>query len=392
VTKGAYDVVLLPGDGIGPEVIAEGQKVLEALLERGGPTLHLTTVQGGGQYYQKHGTEWEPGGREKAVAADAILLGAVGWPGVSLPDGNIAGHGLVLGMRFGLDLYANVRPCQLHPGVLHHIGKEFKQVWKPENVDMVIFRENTEGLYAPIHGDLTRGGATEVAIDTRIITAKGAERIIRRAFEHARTRPRGAPEDGVKRVTCVDKSNVLRGCQFFRETFDRVAQEFPGIEKDYAYVDAFTQWLIRQPEHYNVVVTTNMMGDIVTDLASSLQGGMGFAAGGNEGDEHAMFEPIHGSAPKYTGKNQVNPFATFEAVVMMLEWLGEKHHDAPLIEQSIHLRTAIQEALLSGQARTYDQGGKATTSEAGDRVVAAIRQGRSARSRPSGAAAKPGAR
>lgn len=373
MTKGTYDVVLLPGDGIGPEVVAEGSKVLNALGENGGPKIRTETVLGGGQYYQKHGSEWEPGGREKAVAADAILLGAVGWPGVNLPDGNIAGHGLVLGMRFGLDLYANVRPCQLHAGVLHHIGKEFKQVWKPENVDMVIFRENTEGLYAPAHGELARGGSTEVVLDTRIITAKGAERIIRRAFEHARARPRGAPEDGVKRITCVDKSNVLKGCQFFRATFDRIGEEFPEIERDYALVDAFTQWIIRQPEHYNVVVTTNMMGDIVTDLASSLQGGMGFAAGGNEGDRHAMFEPIHGSAPKYTGKNQVNPFATFEAVQMMLDWLGDRHHDEALHAQAARLRGAISQVLKEGTARTYDQGGKATTSEAGDRVAAAVR-------------------
>ena len=377
MTKGAYDVVLLPGDGTGPEVVREGRKVLEALLEGGGPRLVLSEVQGGAQYYQKHGSEWEPGGRERAVKADAILLGAVGWPGVSLPDGNIAGHGLVLGMRFGLDLYSNIRPCKLYPGVKHRIGKEFKQVWRPEDVDLTFFRENTEGLYAPAHGELTRGGATEVVLDTRIITQKGSERIIRRAFEKARATPRGAPEDGARRVTCVDKSNVLKGCQFFRATFDRIGkEEFPEIERDYAYVDAFTQWLIRQPEHYHVVVTTNMMGDIVTDLASSLQGGMGFAAGGNVGDEHAMFEPVHGSAPKYAGKNQVNPFATFEAVAMMLEWLGDRYHDPSLLEMRGRLTTAMASVLAAGSARTYDQGGTATTRDAGDRVAEAIRGGK----------------
>ncbi|MDE1820121.1 MAG: isocitrate/isopropylmalate dehydrogenase family protein [Euryarchaeota archaeon] len=381
MTKGAYDVVLLPGDGTGPEVVHEGRKVLEALMENSSPRLHLTEVQGGAQYYQKHGSEWEPGGRERATKADAILLGAVGWPGVSLPDGNIAGHGLVLGMRFGLDLYANVRPCKLHAGVLHRIGKEFKQVWRPENVDMTIFRENTEGLYSPAHGELSRGGATEVVLDTRIITQKGSERIIRRAFEKARATPKGAPEDGVRRVTCIDKSNVLKGCQFFRATFDRIGrEEFPEIERDYAYVDAFTQWLIRQPEHYHVAVATNMMGDIVTDLAAALQGGMGFAAGGNIGDEHAMFEPVHGSAPKYAGKNQVNPFATFEAVAMMLGWLGDRYHDPSLLELEGRLHAAIERVLAEGTAMTYDQGGNVTTSQAGDRVAEAVRSSKPAAS------------
>ena len=371
-----YDVVLLPGDGTGPEVIREGQKVLEALQEDGVSRLRFTPVSGGAQYYQAHGTEWEPGGEARTRQADAILLGAVGWPGVSLPDGNIAGHGLVLGMRFGLDLYANIRPCRLYPGVLHRIGSEFQQVWSPQDVDMVFFRENTEGLYTPAHGTLTRGGSTEVAIDNRIITRKGSERIIRRAFEAARRRPRGAPEDGVKRVTCVDKANVLAGCRFFREVFSEVAREFPDIETEFSYVDAFAQWLVRQPAHYNVVVTTNMMGDIVTDLASVLQGGMGFAAGGNVGDHHGMFEPVHGSAPKYAGKNQVNPFATFQAAILMLEWLADRHHDEGLRSDAQRLERAVTETLQSGRARTYDQGGTARTSDVGDRVVEALRGGK----------------
>ncbi|HLM70885.1 MAG TPA: isocitrate/isopropylmalate family dehydrogenase, partial [Thermoplasmata archaeon] len=222
-------------------------------------------------------------------------------------------------------------------------------------------------------GRLRRGDETEVAIDTRIITRKGSERVIRYAFELARSRSRGAPEDGVRRLTCVDKSNVMEGCRFFRETFDRVAAEYPEIERDYAYVDAFAQWLVRNPEHYNVVVATNMMGDIITDLAAVLQGGMGFAAGGNIGTDHAMFEPVHGSAPKYAGKNQVNPFATFFAVEQMLRWLAERHSDPRLLGQADRLEHALSRTLAEGHARTYDQGGTLTTSEAGDRVAAAIR-------------------
>ena len=245
-----------------------------------------------------------PKERPPPERADAILLGAVGWPGSFLPNGDIAGRALGLGLREGLDLYANVRPCRLYPGVKHRISGAFREVWSPEHVDMVIVRENTEGLYTPARGRLRRGGDTEVAVDTRVITRKGAERVIRYAFELARQRPRGAPEDGVKRVTCVDKANVLEGCRFFREIFEQVGREYSEIEREYAYVDAFTQWLVRNPEHYNVAVATNMMGDIITDLASVLQGGMGFAAGGNVGTDHAMFEPVHGSAPSTRGRTR----------------------------------------------------------------------------------------
>ena len=371
--EAGYQIVLLPGDGTGPEVVREGRKVLDALAENDRARWHLDERPGGAQYYAKHGREWEPETPKVVHDADAVLLGAVGWPGVSLPSGDIAGAALVLGLRRDLDLYANVRPCKLYPGVLHRISGEYRQVWSPDKVDMVIVRENTEGLYTPAHGELARGGETEVAVDTRIITKKGAERVIRYAFELAQQRPHGAPEDGKKRVTCVDKSNVLQGCRFFRSTFDRVAKEYPAIERDYAYVDAFTQWVVRNPEHYDVVVSTNMMGDIITDLAAVLQGGMGFAAGGNVGVDHGMFEPVHGSAPKHAGKNQVNPFATFFAIEMMLRWLGDRRGDASLHRQADRLERTVAKVLAAGTARTYDQGGTATTSDAGDRVAEAVR-------------------
>jgi 3-isopropylmalate dehydrogenase len=166
----------------------------------------------------------------------------------------------------------------------------------------------------------------------------------------------------------------MEGCRFFRETFDRVAVDYPEIERDYAYVDAFAQWLVRNPEHYNVAVATNMMGDILTDLAAVLQGGMGFASGGNIGSEHAMFEPVHGSSPKYAGKNQVNPFATFFAVEQLLRWLGGHRADPRLVRQADRLERSLARTLASGNARTFDQGGTVTTEEAGDRVVEAIRK------------------
>jgi isocitrate/isopropylmalate dehydrogenase len=373
VKDAGYEVAVFAGDGTGPEVVREGVKALGALAEGGPAPWRLTEYSGGGQYYLRSGREWDPEGEAAAGRADAILLGAVGWPGGTLPNGDLAGRALVLGLRETLDLYANVRPCRLYPGVLPRISGEFREVWSPKNVDLVIVRENTEDLYTPARGRLRRAGETEVAIDTRVITRKGAERVVRYAFELARARSQGAPGDGVRRVTCVDKSNVMEGCRFFRETFDRVAAEFPEIERDYAYVDAFAQWLVRNPERFNVVVATNMMGDIITDLAAVLQGGMGFASGANVGDGHGMFEPVHGSAPKYAGKNQVNPFATFFAVEQMLRWLGERHGDRRLVEQADRLDRAAAGPLRDGRARTYDQGGTASTSEVGDLLAAAIR-------------------
>jgi isocitrate/isopropylmalate dehydrogenase len=370
-----YEIAVFPGDGTGPEVVREGLRVLDALGEKGPAPWRVTEYPGGGQYFLRTGREWEPDGEAAAHRADAILLGAVGWPGATLPNGDIAGRALVLGLRESLDLYANVRPCRLYPGVKHRISGEYREVWSPKNVDMVIVRENTEDLYTPARGRLRRGGETEVAVDTRIITRKGAERVVRYAFELARARQRGAPADGVRRVTCVDKANVMEGCRFFRETFDRVGAEYPEIERDYAYVDAFTQWLVRNPERYNIVVSTNMMGDIITDLASVLQGGMGFASGGNIGTEHAMFEPVHGSAPKYAGKNQVNPFATFFAVEQMLRWLGDRHDDARLRSAADRLERAIASVLRAGHSLTYDQGGAVTTSGAGELMASAVRSG-----------------
>lgn len=370
-----YRIALLPGDGTGPEVIRAGRRVLDAVAEGAASPWKIEEYEAGALYYRDHGKEWAPGAEEAARSADAILLGAVGWPGVSLPNGDIAGAGLIFGLRFGLDLFANVRPCRLYPGVRHRVSGEWKQIWTPENVDFVIVRENTEGLYTPIRGALSRGGDTEVAVDTRVITRKGAERVIRYAFELSRRRSRGAPEDHKRRVTCVDKANVLRGCQFFREVFEEVGKQYPDIEREYAYVDAFTQWMVRNPEHYDVAVTTNMFGDIVTDLAAVLQGGMGFAAGGNIGLKHGMFEPVHGSAPKHAGKNEINPFATFSAIEMMFRWLGELHEDSRMIDQANRVERAIAQVLAAGTAQTYDQGGAVTTSEAGVRVAEAIRSG-----------------
>ena len=355
-----YDIALLPGDGTGPEVLAATRGVLDVACERFGLTLDLTEHQCGAQYYQKHQAEWAPGAFEATKEADAILLGAIGWPGVSLPDGNIAGVGVIFGLRFGLDLYANVRPTKLYPGVPHKIHGRFGQVWDADKVDMVILRENTEGLYTQAKGALERGGVAEVAIDNNVITRKGSERISRMAFELARTR-KGAPGDGKHRVTCIDKANVLAGSRLFRAAFDDVGAAYEDIERDYAYVDAFTQWLIRNPEYYDVCVTSNMLGDIVTDLAAVLQGGMGMAPSGNIGDRHAMFEPVHGSAPKHAGQDRVNPVACILASSMMLDWLGRQHNDEQAAQAAQAIEGAVAQVLSEGKTLSYDLGGSAGT-------------------------------
>lgn len=367
----AYKLVLLPGDGTGPEVMREAEKVLDAVQDAFGVGFDRIPIPCGGRYYLDTGTEWPEGSFESCKAADAVLLGAVGIPEAFLPSGEIAGAGVLFGLRFGLDLYANVRPTKLYPNVRHKVHEAFKQVWESGKVDFVIVRENTEGLYTPTRGYLDRGGTKELAVDSRVITRKGAERVIRFAFELSRTR-KGNPADGKRRVTCVDKSNVTAGCKLFRAVYDEVAAGYPDVQRDYAYIDAFQQWLVRTPEAYDVAVTSNMFGDIATDLAAVLQGGMGMAAGGNVGDAHAMFEPVHGSAPKHAGKDIVNPIAMILASQMMLEWLGRRKDDQALLKAGAAVERAVEVVLREGKSLTYDLGGQAKCSEVGTAVAKAI--------------------
>jgi 3-isopropylmalate dehydrogenase len=357
-----YHVVCLPGDGIGPEVMAEGLKVLRAVADVLKIEFRFEEIPCGGKYFLDHGKhrDWPDGSDEKCARADMILLGAVGWPSpmgngpTLMENGHMAGHSAVLGNRMRLDLYANVRPVRLYPGVHHRIHGKSRHVWEPSQVDIIFVRENTEGLYSPTGGILAPGNIAQVGIDTRVITRRGSERVIRRAFEICRSKKRGAPSDGKKRVTCIVKDNVLHGCRVFRDIFFEIGKDFPEIEKETAIVDAFTQWLVTKPEGYDVCVTTNMFGDIVTDLASVLQGGMGMAAGANVGDEHGMFEPIHGSAPKYTGLDKGNPMAMILAVHQGLLWLGGRRRDPKLEKAAEAIERAVMKVLERGAPLTYD--------------------------------------
>jgi 3-isopropylmalate dehydrogenase len=367
-----YKIAVLSGDGTGPEVIFEAKKVLNSVQDVFGLNFEIMDIPCGKDYYKETKREWPDNAFQICRdEADAILLGAVG-PHKKRPlDKPNEGSSMLFGLRFGLDLYANVRPVRLYPNVRHKISNEFKQVWDPKNVDFVVIRENTEGLYVPSRGVVSRNESVELAIDNRIITRKGAKRVIKFAFELASLRD-GNPKDGKRKVTCVDKSNVLQGCLLFRSIFDKVAKNYPEIDKDYAFVDAFSQWILRKPECYDVAVMPNIFGDIITDLAAVLQGGMGMAASGNIGDDHAMFEPVHGSSPKYAGKDTVNPIAAILSVHMMLRWLGAKKRNKKLILASRSIERAVASVLSEGKTLTYDLGGSAGCSHVGDAISARI--------------------
>jgi 3-isopropylmalate dehydrogenase len=368
--KDTYELVLLPGDGIGQEVVAEARALLELLGPSIGVGFALEEIPCGGKFYLEHGTrDWPEGAEERCRAADAILLGAVGWNGpdgapVTMPDGKMAGWSPVIGNRLKLDLYANIRPVRCLPGMKHGISGQFASVWRPDKVDMVIIRENTEGLYSGI-GERDAQRATDV----RVITQRASARVIRKAFELSRERGRGAPGDGKKRVTCIVKHNVLQGCRLFLDVFRQVGAEFPDVEQDVAIVDAFAMFVLTQPERYDVCVTTNMFGDILTDLASVLQGGMGMAVGCNVGDDHAMFEPIHGSAPPLAGKDRANPMAMLGATAEALGWLGLRYGDERLTRARKAIDDAIAQLVERGEPLTTDLGGNAPRSA----VAAAVR-------------------
>jgi len=361
-----YKIVVLPGDGVGKEVMPEAVKVLKAAEDSvSGFSLDFQQFDCGAEYWRKHGkkAEWPPETFETCKNADAMLLGAVGLPSALRADGIPVGGDVVFGLRFGLDLYANVRPAKLYEGVPCPISGK-----KAGDVDFVVVRENTEGMYAPIHGMLNRGEMDELAVDVRVITEKGAERVVKYAFELCKQR-KGALSDGKRRLTCVDKSNVLQGCVLFRSIYDKVAENYRAVEKDYAYIDAFMQWIIRKPEFYDVVVTTNMFGDIISELAAAITGGVGLAPAGNIGDKHAMFEPIHGSAPRIAGKNKANPIGAILAGKMMLEWISKTRNDKVPQKAAQKIEKAVKKVLKERKTITYDLGGDSSTENVGNTIA-----------------------
>jgi 3-isopropylmalate dehydrogenase len=361
----------LPGDGIGPEVMRHALRALKVLCDKHSLEMNVVETQCGSAYFKKTGREWPEGTLEMCKESDAILLGAVGITGVVMEDGKTPSSRVIFGLRQGLDLYANVRPVKLYPNVMQELSGRFRRIW--EDVDFVIVRENTEGAYAPIGQKPEVGDQNERVVDNRLITRKASERVARFAFELSRKR-NGAPLDGRKRVTCVDKSNVLAGCRLFRRVFDEVAADCQAIERDYAYIDAFTQWLLRRPGFYDVIVTTNLFGDILSDLAATLQGGMGMAPSANIGKDNAMFEPVHGSAPDIAGKDVANPIAMLLSTKMMMEWLGERHNDETLLKCAADIESAVIMVLKDGTFLSPDLGGRSTCTEVAQEIIKRLKE------------------
>jgi len=350
-----YDIAVIPGDGTGPEVVAEGIKTLEAVSRKCGVDFRFRDFDIGGAQYLKDGALLPDDTIEELRDVDAIFLGAIGHPDV---EAGILEREILLKLRFELDLYINLRPVVLFAGVETPLkGKQ------PEDIDFVVVRENTEGLYAGGGGFLKKGSPDEVAIQESVNTRKGVERCIRYSFEYCRNRNKG------RRLTLCGKNNVLMyESDLWNRVFEEVHTEYPDVTTDYQHVDAMCMWMIKNPEQYDVIVTSNLFGDIITDIGAIIQGGLGIAAGGNINPEGAaMFEPIGGSAPKYAGLNRINPMAAICAAQMMLDHLKEKEAASILLE-------AI--AGVAGEDLLSLDGGKmgCSTSEVGDLVVSRMRR------------------
>lgn len=348
----SYRIATLPGDGTGPEMVREGVKVLQAAAQKYGFALEFEHFDYGGDRYLRTGEVLPEGAVDTLRQYEAIFLGAIGHPEVKP---GILEQGLLLQLRFELDQYINLRPVKLYPGIETPLKDK-----TPDDIDFVVVRENTEGLYAGSGGFLRKGTPYEVAVQESINTRMGVERCLRFAFELCRQRNR-------KKLTLCAKTNVLTyASDLWERAFHEVGVDYPEIERDYGHVDAVTMWLVKNPEEFDVIVTDNMFGDIITDLGAMIQGGMGIAAGGNINPEGtSMFEPIGGSAPKYAGKNIINPLASICAGSMMLDHLGESEAAQAIENAVIHACSKHIKSLSAGKMGY-------STSEAGDLVAGYI--------------------
>jgi 3-isopropylmalate dehydrogenase len=348
-----HEIAVLPGDGIGEEVVREALRVMAEVARTGGFELDLTTYPYGADLYLETGETMPASAFEEMEKKEAILLGAIGDPRV---ETGLLERAIIWGVRQHFDLYVNLRPVNLYAEHLCPLkGK------KPADVDMIVVRENTEDAYAGVGGLLRPGTPHEVAAAVMLYTRNGVERVIRYAFETAAHRNKG----GRPKVTLVDKANAIRAQDLWTRTFAEVAEEYPGVATDHAYIDAACMWMVKNPEWFDVVVTPNLFGDILTDLGAMVQGGMGIAASGNiHPGKVSMFEPIHGSAPKYRGKNTANPIATIEAGRMLLDHVGET-------EAAARIGSAVRGVLESGRIKSLSAGAHATD-EVGDIVLEAL--------------------
>ncbi len=351
-----YNLATLPGDGTGPEVVREGLKVLAAAADRAGFTYDLTEYDFGAERYLRTGETLPDSAIDELRVHDAIFLGAIGHPDVKP---GVLEQGILLKARFALDLYINLRPVKLFPGVDTPLKDK-----GPKDIDFVVVRENTEGLYASTGGFLKKGTPDEIAVQESVNTRKGAERCLRYAFDYA-----GRPDRHGKLTLC-GKTNVLTyAWDLWWRAFNEVGDaDYPQIERDYAHVDAIVMWFVKNPEWFDVIVTDNMFGDIITDLAAMIQGGLGIASGGNINPEGtAMFEPMGGSAPKYQGQNVINPLAAISSMQMLLDHLGQKDA-ARWVEAGIIHAVSRMPSLAAGKMGMG-------TSDVGDLVARHVAEG-----------------
>ena len=357
----SYDIAVIPGDGVGNEVAREALKILHASAKKYGFGIKTKEFQWGCDYYLENGKMNPENMLDILSDFDAIFLGCIG------DENKVPDHvslTLLLDIRYGFDQYVNLRPIKLYTGVESPI-----KTATPETVDMVVIRENSEGEYSRAGGFFKPGTPDAFALQTGVFTRKGCERIIRYAFDFASKRKKLGDTSPVGMVTNCTKSNALNySMVFWDSVYNEVAQEYPEIKTDKTLVDATTMWMVKNPQHFDVIVASNLFGDIITDLGAMLQGGMGFAAGGNINPEKtypSMFEPIHGSAPKYTGKDIINPIASIESIRMMLEHLGET-------QAAKDIEKAVVTVLVSHEVKTRDMGGASKTHEVGDAVKRVI--------------------
>lgn len=349
-----YRVAVVAGDGIGPEVTECATDVLDAACRAvTGFALQFLHALAGAATYLEQGEALPASSLATCRDADAIFLGACGLPGVRYPDGTEIIPQVTL--RVVLDLYAGIRPARRLDGIAGPLAG-------PPAIDFVVVRESTEGIFASLGGGVVLGDL--VATDTQVITRRGTERVVRAAFELARRRARPVP-----RVTCVDKANILRSFAFFRKVFDEVAAGYPDVAADHLYVDAAALEMVRRPGRFDVLVTENLMGDILSDLAAGLVGGLGVAPSADVGDRHAVFQPCHGTAPDIAGLGVANPLAAILSGVMLLDHLADRHADPAPAAAARRVESAVTAALAAGELQTADVGGRATTREAAASVL-----------------------
>jgi 3-isopropylmalate dehydrogenase len=348
----SYDIAVIPGDGIGPEVTREGMRVLERVAALEGFSARTTTYPFGAEHYLRTKEVFPEAAFSEVKGQHAILLGAVGDPRIEV---GLLEFGIIAKLRFELDLFANLRPVKLYAEHLCPLKDK-----RPEHVDFVVVRENTEDAYAGMRGFFKKGTPDEVATQEIIFTRKGVERVIRYAFELCRARGRA------KKLTLIDKANAVRAMDLWTRTFAEVGAEYPDVTREHQYIDAACMYVVREPENYDTVVTSNMFGDIFTDLAAMIQGGLGVAASGNlHPGRVSLFEPIHGSAPAFAGKGVACPIAAIMAVQMMLDYLGEPR-GAARIEQ------AVAGLLASKRIPSLGMDSGISTSQVGDLVLAEL--------------------